>query len=304
MFATSKYTPSITLPRAKAYLYVDKYGYSYRFNGKEQENETYGDGNTLDFGARIYDSRLGRFLSVDPLCGSLSDFSPYNFAINNPIIFIDNLGQNPFLATYLLYEGVLFAIEVTGAYIIFNKVNEGTPEFLYASRNQGYDWQRKQDKDASEANRLIEIALAKVISDNFPKNSGEEPNFNNNGKNYNKVAFVFFAATLYVEIKSQLEQQRTEIATKEKVVNEKISILESKGESMTDEEKENLKDLNKKSFDLHQKRISINLAIEKVDKAIEGEKLKQMNTVGGFAPKDNLTTSPLPEPIKPKIKGQ
>jgi hypothetical protein len=34
--------------------------YVYSFNGAERDDEVKGSGNSLDFGARIYDSRLGR----------------------------------------------------------------------------------------------------------------------------------------------------------------------------------------------------------------------------------------------------
>src|SRR5690606_9621159 len=40
--------------------------YRYGFNGKENDNEVKGEGNQQDYGMRIYDTRLGRFLSVDP----------------------------------------------------------------------------------------------------------------------------------------------------------------------------------------------------------------------------------------------
>ena len=40
--------------------------YRFGFNGKENDNEVKGSGNSIDFGARIYDPRLGRFLSIDP----------------------------------------------------------------------------------------------------------------------------------------------------------------------------------------------------------------------------------------------
>jgi RHS repeat-associated protein len=39
--------------------------YRYGFNGKEKNNEISGEGNSYDFGARIYDPRLGRWLSTD-----------------------------------------------------------------------------------------------------------------------------------------------------------------------------------------------------------------------------------------------
>ena len=63
--------------------------YRFGFNGKENDNEVKGTGNSVDFGARIYDSRLGRWLSVDPLQVKYPDKSPYNFCSNNPIIFVD-----------------------------------------------------------------------------------------------------------------------------------------------------------------------------------------------------------------------
>ena len=49
-----------------------KPGQSYRFgfNGKEMDNEVSGNGNQYDYGFRIYNPRLGKFLSVDPLTKS------------------------------------------------------------------------------------------------------------------------------------------------------------------------------------------------------------------------------------------
>ena len=68
--------------------------YRFHFNGKETDNEVYGEGNALDFGARIYDSRLGRWLSVDPLQTSYPSLCPYNYTANNPIVFIDLGGKS------------------------------------------------------------------------------------------------------------------------------------------------------------------------------------------------------------------
>ena len=63
--------------------------YRYGFNGKENDPET----GTIDFGARAYDARIGRWLSLDPLQSSYPDLSPYNFCNNSPIIFVDPDGQ-------------------------------------------------------------------------------------------------------------------------------------------------------------------------------------------------------------------
>ena len=68
--------------------YADQ-DYRYGFNGKEMDNEVYGNGNIYDYGFRIYDPRLGRFLSVDPLSKSFPWYTPYQFAGNNSIWAID-----------------------------------------------------------------------------------------------------------------------------------------------------------------------------------------------------------------------
>jgi len=64
-------------------------GYRYGFNGKENDNEIKGEGNQQDYGLRIYDPRLGRFLSVDALAKKYPELTPYQFASNKPIKFID-----------------------------------------------------------------------------------------------------------------------------------------------------------------------------------------------------------------------
>jgi RHS repeat-associated protein len=67
-------------------------GYRYGFNGKENDNEVKGEGNQQDYGMRIYDGRIGKFLSVDPLAHLREWVSPYNFVQNNPINRVDPTG--------------------------------------------------------------------------------------------------------------------------------------------------------------------------------------------------------------------
>jgi len=63
--------------------------YRYGFNGKENDNEVKGSGNQQDYGMRIYDPRLGKFLSVDPITNEYPELTPYQFASNRPIDGID-----------------------------------------------------------------------------------------------------------------------------------------------------------------------------------------------------------------------
>jgi len=78
-------------------------GYRYGFNGKEQDNEVSGDGNQYDYGFRIYNPRLGRFLSVDPLTSSYPMITPYQFASNKPIVAVDLDGLESKIYTKVSY---------------------------------------------------------------------------------------------------------------------------------------------------------------------------------------------------------
>ena len=61
--------------------------YRYGFNGKENDKDI--TEGTQDYGMRISDNRLGRFLSVDPITAKYPELTPYQFASNRPIDGID-----------------------------------------------------------------------------------------------------------------------------------------------------------------------------------------------------------------------
>ncbi len=67
--------------------------YRYGFNGKESDNEVKGEANQQDYGFRVYDPRVGRFLSLDPLAEKYISWSPYNYCLNNPINHTDPSGD-------------------------------------------------------------------------------------------------------------------------------------------------------------------------------------------------------------------
>ncbi len=101
--------------------------YPYGYNGKMKTDELYGTGNAYDFGERMYDPRLGRWMSVDKLAKQYTPISPYAFALNTPIKLKDGDGNvvvdgegNPVIIS--LIEGG------DGKYIVAYQFAEGTSE--------------------------------------------------------------------------------------------------------------------------------------------------------------------------------
>jgi len=61
-------------------------GYRFGFNGQEKLDEITGvTGSHLSFKYRIYDSRIAKFLSIDPLFKDYPHWTPYQFAGLTPI---------------------------------------------------------------------------------------------------------------------------------------------------------------------------------------------------------------------------
>jgi RHS repeat-associated protein len=76
--------------------YASSGDYRYGFNGMEHDDEVKTDLNSYDFGARMYDPRLGRWMSVDPQARIQPGWSPYKAFLDNPILFIDPEGETEY----------------------------------------------------------------------------------------------------------------------------------------------------------------------------------------------------------------
>jgi len=63
--------------------------YRFGYNGYENDNEVAGNGNHLSFEGYGYSPRLARRWNVDPIWKAFPFQSPYVYALNNPIRFVD-----------------------------------------------------------------------------------------------------------------------------------------------------------------------------------------------------------------------
>ena len=168
--------------------------YRYGFNGKENDNDVKNiTGSQQDYGFRIYDTRLGRFLSVDPLTKSYPELTPYQFASNRPIDGIDWDGleyRNPMQAAESsspIAYGVATAADI-GANVLkgfaatfgaltqlFDDINSSNLKRTPAQKVE-FEARAKNNAKTLITDGIIGLGVGKIIgvaSSTITKSSGE-----------------------------------------------------------------------------------------------------------------------------------
>ncbi|MEX2410148.1 MAG: RHS repeat-associated core domain-containing protein, partial [Candidatus Paceibacterota bacterium] len=162
----------------------------YLYNGKELQDDQLGGVNLdlYDYGARFYDPAIGRFHSIDPKTEIYNFQTPYSYAVNNPILFIDKKGEGPEIAALIAANPVAAATVTAGAVLLTVLVVKMAQEsrksgFLHADMlfedNPGYKNQQKNERLAKEKAAQQQLQGQKDIENNYPSPSpegGGEPN--------------------------------------------------------------------------------------------------------------------------------
>jgi RHS repeat-associated protein len=144
--------------------------YRFGFNGKEKDDEWNGQtGSTYDFGARLYDARIGRWMACDPKAAQMPFISPYSFSYNCPTIFEDPDGEKPRVTVSKSQDGSEVTISITNnIYLVEknNKINVPTQ-----SNVDNYLHGGSYEVDGVKYNVVINNNFIKVKNTNQAKNA-------------------------------------------------------------------------------------------------------------------------------------
>ena len=181
----------------------NSYNTPYKFNAKELDEET---GNYY-YGARYYDPKFSIWLSVDPLAEKFPGWSPYNYVLNNPIIFIDPDGNEPTPAALKL-AAIRLGVSVAAIRAVYKVEtggnafrSNGDPKVLferhYFHRNTGGRYDKSHPSISNRSmggygkysEQISKLNLATSLDEEAGYKSASYGGFQIMGENYKKAGY-------------------------------------------------------------------------------------------------------------------
>lgn len=148
---------------------IEMRDYKYGYNGKENDVET----GYQNYGFRMYDPNLARFISVDPLTKQYPGLTPYQFASNRPIWGTDRDGKEFQVNSWLWDIWMKFEFgDPTGIKALKKGYEEKaaitTHQMSYHNDQVPADIQNRLDKEGTlDANMNIAKGISKLTAFNI-----------------------------------------------------------------------------------------------------------------------------------------
>ncbi|MBQ9476937.1 MAG: RHS repeat-associated core domain-containing protein [Bacteroidales bacterium] len=130
-----------------------------KYQGKEWN--TAAGINVYDFGARLYDPGLGRWISQDPMAEKYYSHSPYLFCAGNPMKFVDPEGFWIQSA-----DGILEAEKGDNAWTLADFLNTSSEIAIMLLAEQGYSIKKNGVLDLKTGDKFIYNTYADIDSGN------------------------------------------------------------------------------------------------------------------------------------------